>query len=124
MAKTKEMLSERYLKKDLAYNLQTWFVDWSWDPLDAYCFWIPPVLVSKTFDVFSVSKKKVSWCNNIFKGKCLIQILSKVLENNNAGGSRKYFIILTQRGYHSLTTTETLLYCCKVNTNLPLQLDR
>ena len=41
MAKTKEMLSERYLKKDLAYQLKTWFVDWSWNPLDAYCFWTP-----------------------------------------------------------------------------------
>ena len=27
LAKTKEMLSERYLKKDLACQLQTWFVD-------------------------------------------------------------------------------------------------
>ena len=31
LAKTKETFSERYLKNDLAYQLQTW----SWDPLDA-----------------------------------------------------------------------------------------
>ena len=41
MAKTKEMLSERNLKNDLVYQLQTWFVDWSLNPLDTYCFWTP-----------------------------------------------------------------------------------
>ena len=45
MAKTKEMLSKQYLKNDLAYQLHIWFVDWSWDPLDAYCFWINYKLV-------------------------------------------------------------------------------
>ncbi len=25
-------------RKDLVYQLQTWFVDWSWDPPEAYCF--------------------------------------------------------------------------------------
>ena len=40
MAKTIEMLSERYLTKDLADQLKTWFVDWSRDPPVA-CFWTP-----------------------------------------------------------------------------------
>ena len=43
MAKTKEMLSKRYLKKDLAYQLQTWFVDWSWDPSKPIVFGSPQI---------------------------------------------------------------------------------
>ena len=60
MAKTKEMLYEQYLEKYLSYQLQTWlvdwslFVDWSWDPQEAYCFWT----LGQTFMSLWLNQKK------------------------------------------------------------------